>query len=134
MTELKLEPSLVADDYVNLLLFTRENPIVGHQIFPTSASISNSSFKSGKTFVLIPGWTAKVKSTVNQNLTAAFLVRGDYNVISKFYKITQLYSCYFEYLQSSIGLNVPAALTTILRQIALQTLVHFSQSSSTSCT
>jgi Lipase len=64
------------------LLFTRSNPTAGQRITWTSASISGSNFNSAHpTRILIHGFNSGPSSGVNIAPTAAYLQRGNFNVI-----------------------------------------------------
>lgn len=76
------EPFFNAEVDTAFLLFTRSNPTVPQRITWTAASISGSNFNSAHPVrVLIHGFNSGPSSGANIAPTAAYLQRGDFNVI-----------------------------------------------------
>lgn len=77
-----VEPMFNAEADTRFLLFTRGNRLVGQQITWTRESILPSNFNAAHPVrVLIHGFNSGADSGVNIAPTAAYLQRGDYNVI-----------------------------------------------------
>lgn len=81
------EPAFNAAADVFFVLFTRRNPTAGQRLAQTTGSISGSQWNSGAagTRFIIHGWNNNHQSPVNRDITAAFLSRGDHNVVSKLF-------------------------------------------------
>lgn len=79
-----LQPSTfdaLRDTY--FLLFTQRNREIGQNITSNFASMINSNFNSLKpTRFVIHGWLNDHTSPINTEITAGYLDRGDYNVVS----------------------------------------------------
>lgn len=88
------EPSFVEAD-VFFVLFTRRNPTSGQRITSTAASINNSQWSSASsgTRFIIHGWNNNHQSSVNVEITRAFLAHSDHNVIGK---------CRTEYVEDEV--------------------------------
>lgn len=68
---------------VFFVLFTRRNPTAGQRLARTVASINNSQWSNGAggTRFIIHGWNNNHQSSVNTDLTRAFLAAADHNVV-----------------------------------------------------
>lgn len=76
------EPFFNAVTDTNFLLFTRSNPTVAQRITWTAASISASNFNSAHpTRVIVHGFNSGPSANVATGITAAYLQRGNFNVI-----------------------------------------------------
>jgi hypothetical protein len=81
--EIAPEPTFNAEADTRFLLFTRSNPTVGQRITWTAASVSASNFNSAHpTRVLIHGFNSGASNSVVTASTAAYLQRGNFNVIA----------------------------------------------------
>lgn len=81
--EVEIAPMFNADNDVFFLLFTPRNPTVGQRITFNVNGIRNSQFNSGApTRFIIHGWNNDNDSPVNRLITAAYLRRGEFNVVS----------------------------------------------------
>lgn len=80
--EAEVEPFFNAETDTRFLLFTRWNPSFGQRITWTAASISGTSFNPNNPVrIIIHGFNSGPASSVNVAMTAAYLQRGDFNVI-----------------------------------------------------
>lgn len=71
-----------AEADTRFLLFTRSNPTTGQRLLSTAASISGSNFNSAHpTRILIHGFNSGPTGSMNTASTAAYLQRGNFNVI-----------------------------------------------------
>jgi pancreatic triacylglycerol lipase len=78
----EIEPSFNAESDTTFLLFTRANRLQGQQITWTRDSIANSNFNpSHPVRILIHGFRSDRTSDALILPTAAYLQRGEYNVI-----------------------------------------------------
>lgn len=76
------EPMFNAESDTAFLLFTRSNPTVAQTITLTESSISDSNFNPDHPVrCLIHGFGSGPSSSINIASTAAYLERGDFNVI-----------------------------------------------------
>lgn len=80
--ESEIEPLFTPEVDTGFLLFTRSNPTVGQRITWTTESILNSNFNAAHPVrVAIHGWNSGLTSGAIVSPTAAYLQRGDFNVI-----------------------------------------------------
>ena len=78
----EIEPSFNIESDIHMLLFTRFNPVIGQSLFSNVASIQNSNFNPNLPVkVLVHGWLGSRTIPFNIEVTAAYLRRGDFNVI-----------------------------------------------------
>lgn len=78
----EVEPFFNAETDTIFLLFTRINPSFGQRITWNANSISGSSFNPNNPVrMIIHGFNGGPSSSVNVAMTAAYLQRGDFNVI-----------------------------------------------------
>lgn len=78
----EIEPAFNAERDTRFLLFTRANPTTGQVITWTSASVQNSNFNSQwPVRFLIHGFNSGPSGSINTANTAAFIQRGNYNII-----------------------------------------------------
>lgn len=79
----KAEPFFDASIDVFFLLFTQRNPTVGERIEFNLDSLRSSQFNPYKaTRFVIHGWNNEYLSDVNLKITAGYLDRSDFNVVS----------------------------------------------------
>lgn len=69
---------------VFFVLFTRRNPTAGQRLARTAASINGSQWSNGAggTRFIIHGWNNNHQSSVNTDITRAFLAAADHNVVA----------------------------------------------------
>lgn len=79
--ETPVEPAFVPADDVVFLLFTRQNPTVGHRITFDLATLTSSHFNpSHPTRFTVHGWNGAPSNPVNTLSNLEYFRRGDYNV------------------------------------------------------
>jgi pancreatic triacylglycerol lipase len=78
-----IEPMFNAQNDVFFLLFTPRNPTSGQRLSTNDANaIRNTQWNSGApTRFVIHGWNNDAKSAVNTQITAAYVARGNFNVV-----------------------------------------------------
>ena len=78
----EIEPSFNVETDIQMLLFTRFNPVNGQTLNSNVASIQASHFNPNLPVkVLVHGWLGSQTIPFNIEVTAAYLRRGDFNVI-----------------------------------------------------
>ena len=78
-----LQADFVATRDVGFYLYTTNNPTVGRKITNSTSSVSSSNFNAANpTRFIVHGWMKNYTSEFNQELTAAYLSRGNFNVKS----------------------------------------------------
>lgn len=76
-----VEPFFNAENDVVFLLFTTRNP-GGERLYFDAGQIRNTQFNAGAPCrFIIHGWNNDENSEVNTAITAAYLSRGDFNVV-----------------------------------------------------
>lgn len=82
--EAPVEPFFNAENDVFFMLFTQRNPTNGQRMTIDADLIRNSNFNpAALTRLVIHGWNNDHQSAVNTQITAAYLQKGDFNVVSE---------------------------------------------------
>lgn len=79
------EDSFDASKEVYFALYTRKNPTTEQRITASAASISKTNFNAANpTRIYIHGFNSDHTTAMPTALTAAYLKKGTFNVVSKF--------------------------------------------------